>query len=313
MKATLLLLVVLISPNFSLAAQEPWQWQQEEVARYFSGLNEIQTTGWGRLEAKVNTVIRQLIEDTDEIYKVVPGQTFSIGQAHVGGWIILDISTATKDQDILAFWLAHEWAHQHLGHQANIYNPQENIWKFRKTATEEEDAADEWAGGFLARYDYPIENVLKELNNLPDLHGDFAHSDGEQRGQIVASAYESYEKKDLYDDNYEITYSNGCNENEGVLGIVYCLEYLEMGDNSLDDARKKNNNKDFDLSMSLLEAAIQSYHKASVECVCESNLIKSREGKNNAINLFNSVGESNGYSRNKLRGLVRKFIEETDD
>ncbi len=189
-KQCITILVILLSQ--SSLAQESWEWQQEEVSRYFSGLNEIRMQGWGRLNYKVNSVVEQLISDTNEVYRVVPGQTFSIGQAHMGGWIILDISTATKNQDILAFWLAHEWAHQHLGHQANIYNPQGNIWKYRKTPTADEDAADHWAGGFLARSGYPIQNILNHLNDLPVAHGDYAHSNGDRRARIVAKAYSQY-------------------------------------------------------------------------------------------------------------------------
>ena len=195
MKLCIVLFTLMLSQ--SVFSKEPWEWQQEEVSRYFSGLHEIQMQGWGRLNYKVNSVVQQLILDTNEVYRVIPGQTFSIGQAHMGGWIILDISTATKDQDILAFWLAHEWAHQHLGHQANIYNPQGNIWRFRKTPTADEDAADAWAGGFLARNGYPVKKVLNHLNDLPHAHGDYAHSDGGRRAKIVAKTYSRYARQDV--------------------------------------------------------------------------------------------------------------------
>ena len=55
---------------------------------------------------------------------------------------------------------AHEWGHQALGHQANIYNPYGSTWKIRTSATQTEDEADVYAGKFLATYNYNVKNNI---------------------------------------------------------------------------------------------------------------------------------------------------------
>ena len=183
----LLILFLFFSTPYS--AKEPWEWHQEEVNRYFAGWNEIYMNGWGRLNDKVNKIVRKLVNDTGKVFRVVPGQTFQVGQAHVGGWIILDLSTATKNEDVLAFWLAHEWAHEHLGHVPNLYKPHGKNWTYRKSSTADEDEADEWAGGFLARNGYSLDNVVNELKSLPNSPADKTHSDGLTRAKTVIAAY----------------------------------------------------------------------------------------------------------------------------
>lgn len=169
----------------------PWEYQQQETARYFRGLASVQTQGWGPINARVLAVEQQLIDYSGKVFRVVPGQSFQWGQAHAGGWIILDISSASAEKPILAFRLAHEWGHEALGHQPNIYQPSGSPWRFRATPTADEDAADEYAGKFLATYHYDLDSVTSYLRSLPAMPGDFQHSDGPRRARIVETAYES--------------------------------------------------------------------------------------------------------------------------
>lgn len=204
--------LIVTAQAFSLTA---WQWQQNEVANYFKGLSEIQTQGWGNLNNKVGTITNQLIQYSGKVFRVVPGQTFNMGQAHVGGWLILDLSVAEKQNSVLAFWLAHEWAHLDLGHQANIYNPNGNRWKIRTSSTQDEDEADEWAGKFLAASGYSINEALGELINIPDNPADNVHSNGNTRAQIVLNAYQG-----------KATQSSSCH-----ISIIQCQHPLHsMGD-----------------------------------------------------------------------------------
>jgi len=167
----------------------PWQWQQEEVTRYFGAATAIQMGGWGQLAQRVNEIIAQLMVHSQMVFRVVPAQTFNVGQAHVGGWILLDLSTATRPRDELAFWLAHEWGHEALGHQPNYYHPAGNPWRGRMTPTADEDAADRWAGAFICAAGYDIARVTASLRRLPRVHADMAHSNGDERAQYARAGY----------------------------------------------------------------------------------------------------------------------------
>lgn len=165
-----------------------WEWQREEVERYFAGAREIMLNGWGRLNAKVNRVALKLAQHTNMTFPIVPAQTGSVGQAHAGGWIILDLSTATRRDEELAFWLAHEWGHEYLGHQPNYVHPN-GRWRRITTPTADEDAADEFAGDFLCKAGYEVRPVLAMLRRLPDGGDTDTHSTGTERARIVQDAY----------------------------------------------------------------------------------------------------------------------------
>lgn len=179
-------------PTLSFSQQlSPWDFDQKETLAYFEGMHELQTTGWGSLNSRVTKVTTQLVKYSGQVFKVVPGQTFQWGQAHAGGWIILDISSVSSPEPILAFRLAHEWGHEALGHQPNWYHPAGKQWTFRPSNTTAEDEADAYAGRFLARFGYPLDPVISELKSLPKTsHGD-SHSDGVVRAKIVSDAYKT--------------------------------------------------------------------------------------------------------------------------
>jgi hypothetical protein len=166
-----------------------WEYSQKEAVAYFDGMKELQVSGWGSLNEKVSKVTNQLIQHSGQVYRVIPGQTFQWGQAHAGGWIILDISSVSAIEPILAFRLAHEWGHEALGHQPNWYHPAGGAWKFRPSSTTAEDQADAYAGRFLAKFGYPLDVIVAELKDLPQTSNGDRHSDGSTRAMIVSESY----------------------------------------------------------------------------------------------------------------------------
>lgn len=166
----------------------PWQFNQAETELFFKGAASIQTQGWGPTNAKVQTVVKQLVAYSGDSWKVVPGQTFQWGQAHVGGWIILDISSASASDDILAFRLSHEWGHESLGH-TSTYNQMMAAWKFKMNPTGDEDAADVYAARFMATYNYDIEDAHDQLRSMPPSPPWDTHSTGIVRARRVRKAY----------------------------------------------------------------------------------------------------------------------------
>lgn len=171
-------------------AQGMWQYQEEEVRHYFRGFDELRWSGWGSAQAKVEPVILQLMEDTGEVFRVVPGHGFQRGQAHSGGWIILDFSLAQGPREVLAFWLAREWAHEHLGHPPSLYRPFGASWRAMPLPNADEDLADLWAAAFLKRHGYDIEPVVDELLSLP-IPPDPARSAPKRRAAAVRAAYDA--------------------------------------------------------------------------------------------------------------------------
>jgi hypothetical protein len=170
---------------------DPLQYNKKEADLYFSGLSAIKNSGWNSLDYRVSKVANQLVEYSSQHFNIVPGQTNEWGQAHVGGWIIFDISSAASPEPIMAFRLAHEWGHEALGHQPNLYHPMGGPWQFQPSSTTAEDEADAYAGRFLARFRYPLSPVLSELQNLLKSSDKDSHSDGVVRAGIVSRAYNS--------------------------------------------------------------------------------------------------------------------------
>ncbi len=165
---------------------------------------------------KTYKVYKELKRYSGMEYPIIFNQTFNWGQAHNGGLIILDYSTINKNRNILAFVFAHEWGHQALGHQSNVYNPYGSTWKIRSSQTETEDEADVYSGKFLAKYNYDIDIVYNYLANLPINDNDHTHSSGKKRANLVLSGYrsvKSYINKPKYKNIttrcYHIAHPNG--------------------------------------------------------------------------------------------------------
>jgi hypothetical protein len=139
---------------------------------------------------KTYDIYKQLVSYSGMDYPIVFGQTFNWGQAHNGGLIIIDYSSINKNKNILAFVFAHEWGHQALGHQANIYHPSGSAWKYRSSSTQSEDEADIYSGKFLGTYGYDINIVYNYLYSLP-VTDDHTHSTGKERAELVKRGYNS--------------------------------------------------------------------------------------------------------------------------
>lgn len=237
MNKIILLMAILVWVLFyssSASCLSPWEYSEQETRNYLKGMQEIQWKGWGSVQSKVLPIIQRLINDTGEVYNVVPGQTFAKGVAHAGGWIILDISTTQETTSVLAFWLAHEWAHEHLGHQPNWYKPDGNPWRYRPLPSSDEDTADIWAGKFLARHYYQLEPVLTALRATPNL-GTPGYSSPESRAANVRRGYRAASSavdKNFCNDQYEEcigwsdTWQYSCELDEIGLCADKCVETI---------------------------------------------------------------------------------------
>jgi hypothetical protein len=178
-------------PDSSAQPLTTWEWRRQEVADYFAGAREVQLSGWGRLNAKVQKIVDKLIHHSGMVFRVVPAQTGAAGQAHNGGWILLDLSIVVNDSKRPEFWLAHEWGHEALGHAANYVHPtgRPRSWQFNPSSTADEDSADEYAGAFLCAEGYAIDPVAAMLRTLPVSPRGDVHSTGEKRAKTVVDAY----------------------------------------------------------------------------------------------------------------------------
>jgi len=150
--------------------------QANEHAALRSAALLVRTSGWEPLNARVQRVVRALEAWSGRTFPVLAAQTFCWGQAHAGGVILLDVSSAAQSSAVLAFRLAHEWGHQALGHHA--------AQRARFSHTELEDEADVYAGRFLFAGGYDVEAVKRALGRLPAVAGD-VHSGGVQRAALV--------------------------------------------------------------------------------------------------------------------------------
>ncbi|WP_428743494.1 hypothetical protein [Tenacibaculum sp.] len=189
MKIRELILGVLILISQGLFAQYNFSDQQKYM------INEWKDAYGGQIYYAYNypktyNIYKQLKSYSGMNYPIIFSQTFNWGQAHNGGLIILDYSTINKNKHVLAFVFAHEWGHQALGHQSNIYNPYGSTWKIRTSSTQTEDEADVYAGKFLASYGYDINTVYNYLYSLPKNNNDHTHSSGKERAKLVLRGYQ---------------------------------------------------------------------------------------------------------------------------
>jgi hypothetical protein len=165
MKGIKIITIFLLLSN-SILAQYNLSKQQEYM------INEWRDAYGGQIYYAYNyprtyEIYKQLVEYSGMDYPIVFGQTFNWGQAHNGGLIIIDYSTINKNSHILAFVFAHEWGHQALGHQANIYHPSGSSWRYRSSSTQSEDQADIYSGKFLATYGYDLNTVYTIYPHFP--------------------------------------------------------------------------------------------------------------------------------------------------
>jgi hypothetical protein len=120
---------------------------------------------------------------------VVPAQQFTLGQALPSGVVLLDVSIAGNPRrEITAFTLAHEYAHQVMGH-AQLYLTEVGRWLVAAAGTAHEDEADAWAAEFMRSANYDIAPVLAFLCRLPGGGPGDSHSTGPARARNVARAF----------------------------------------------------------------------------------------------------------------------------
>ncbi|MCH2195402.1 hypothetical protein [Kordia sp.] len=192
MKRIAIVLLVIVSYTQTVTAQ----FNLTPAQQYF--LNELRDAYGGQLMfannyQKTSQLYNELARYSGMSFPVVFNQTFRWGEAHYGGLIILDYSTIHKNRNVLAFVFAHEWAHQALGHQPNLYRPNGNRWRVRISKTQDEDEADYYAGQFLAALGYDVETVVNYLNGIPNLHST-THSSPQKRAQTVLNGYHSVQR-----------------------------------------------------------------------------------------------------------------------
>ena len=158
------------------------------MLNYFQGPAQLNFE-WSPQESPLAPIYSQLKEFSGVDYRIIPGQAVEWGQAHSNGIILLSLSTLRGDKPILAYRLAHEWGHQALGHQSNLYPTTGKIWEFRLSSLREEEQADIYAGGFLAEYDYSLEQIIPYLGTLPD---HFRQRDAVIRAETLSTAYSQH-------------------------------------------------------------------------------------------------------------------------
>ena len=165
---------------------------------------------WRPQDSPSAPIYSQLKEFSGVDYRIIPGQALEWGQAHSNGIILLSTFTLSQDKPILAYRLAHEWGHEALGHQSNLYFTTGGIWEFRLSPLPEEDQADIYAGGFLAEYDYSLEQIIPYLGTLPD---HFRQRDAFTRAETLSTAYsQHWVRRSL------AKYSKGKDESTSIVG-----------------------------------------------------------------------------------------------
>ncbi len=198
--ASLVMLLVVVSSGHALEKTSATVSVSQGVGVYGEAMTFEDWTGVVSANAnpvlsrqKLLRVYSQLLKYSGKNFRVYPYQTNLIGLAKPGGVIMIDISIVGKPVEILAFWLAHEWAHQDLGHAVNRFaTPQMTInamLRRQRFPTSSEDEADIWAARFMARHNYPIAGVLENICRLSKGRPDKSHSSRELRAMNVAAAY----------------------------------------------------------------------------------------------------------------------------
>ncbi len=164
-RVTILTLILhalfMIELLFAQDAKQENKFKQWDL--YFNGVNQLQEDDY-----KAKAIYNQLVSFSGMNFYVCYSNSFPWGYANFGGAILLDRSALEEPIDVLAFIMAHEWAHGALGHVANLNNPTENVWNYKKGTIEDELAADEYAGKFLAEYNYNYWPVTLFIRDLVD-------------------------------------------------------------------------------------------------------------------------------------------------
>ena len=184
MRATRAALVCLmLAPTILIGQTDPDAFWQRQMSGFQRALAD------PSINLRVYRVWSQLVTSSGQMYTVRPAQQNNLGQALPNGVILLDLSVAGDDaESVTAFWLAHEYAHQVMGHP-RLSVSMLGQFIVAQGGTRFEDAADRWAARFLADHSYDIEPVLDFLCGLPGGGTTGAHSPGPARSANVAAVF----------------------------------------------------------------------------------------------------------------------------
>ena len=164
-------------------AEDPYAFWQRQMNGFERALRD------PGINQRVYRIWTQLVSSSGQMYPVWPAQRNNLGQALPNGVILLDLSVAgDDDESVTAFWLAHEYAHQVLGHP-RLSVTMLGQFIVAQGGTRFEDDADRWAARFLARNRYEVEPVLDFLCSLPGGGTSGVHSPGPVRSANVAATF----------------------------------------------------------------------------------------------------------------------------
>jgi hypothetical protein len=143
------------------------------------------------MKPAIEKLSRQLAEYSHKDLAVVimPRHSFAAGQAHGENAIILDPLDTEGDNNLFAYRIAHEWAHEALGHEPSAYNLDGQTYQFRRSSVLDESEADRFAGDFLAQYGYSIEPVCSALQVYRAIPWD-SRTPGAVRCRLVKDSYQ---------------------------------------------------------------------------------------------------------------------------
>jgi hypothetical protein len=165
------------------AQSDPDGFFQNQVSNYIRALNDPNTG------TRVRKIWFQLVGYSNRMYPVLPSQRFNAGTSLPNGVVLLDLSIAgDDDEEVTAFFLAHEWGHQVWGHPYMALT-QYGQYIIAVSGTAAEDAADKYSARFLKAKHYDLDPVINFLCSLPEAPAGDTHSTGAQRAKIVSSAY----------------------------------------------------------------------------------------------------------------------------
>ncbi len=193
MKKTLLLLLLFLIHVTCLGQDQNFEYYKRTQNGVYNAIKNPD------INRKVFRVWERLVQYTGKRYPVYPAQNYNLGQALPGGIILLDLSIAGETESILAFWLAHEYAHQVLGHTNLMLQRNSNLL-FALAGTKFEDEADIWAANFIKKYKYDVGFVLNFFCDLPNDPNDRSHSKSLDRASAVAKIFNIHN----YDCNTEV-------------------------------------------------------------------------------------------------------------
>jgi hypothetical protein len=175
------------------AQETPTQFYNRQMADFAKSVNDPSAN------LRVQRIWLKLVSySSGTMFPVVPAQNFTLGQALPSGVILLDVSIAgNKDEEVTAFFLAHEWGHLFHQHPLRLIEASfQGPYVATIAGKEYEDEADRYGAQFLKAMGYNVNPVLEFLRSIPVMP-DAIHGSGAERASNVAAVYKrtSYVEK----------------------------------------------------------------------------------------------------------------------